>query len=249
MNRISKFLDHSVTEVTDRVFTTVSNIKLDFSRRSKRRKEMKKEKKLHKQQQIEDGDVEHKYKLVCDRVNCEYHIKPKAYEDFLDSLWSPKSNRTLSYSNKMMDDDKKSNLSFDKDALIDDDQFKEKLSYFDQNQLSSDESSHSSNDNLADILNAKDSVKLTITNIEGETITIVGLEGLNNTDLPIQPAACGKCMICFNKLRSPLEIMPCNHLFHKNCIAQWLDIKSTCPLCNNQINHEQIEKYKKRWSQ
>lgn len=250
MDRIVKILDQGVTGVTDKVITTVSNIKRDFTRRSKRRKQEKKEKKQKKMQQVDD--VEHKYKLVCDIPNCEFHLKPNAYEDFLDTLWSPKSNRSSIHSSQIMmaDETKKSNLSIenDKENVISDDKLdalKDRLSQFHNlKDLSSDDSSDST-DNLADILNT-DSVKLTITNENGETTTVVGIEGLNS-ELPVQTG--GKCMICFNKLKSPLEIMPCFHLFHKNCIIQWLEIKTTCPLCNQRINEHQIEKYKKRWSQ
>lgn len=83
MDRLAKLFDQSVTGVTDKVRTTVTNIKRDFTRRSKKRKQEKKDKKQKKLQnknEFEDGDVEHKYKLVCDLPNCEYHPKPNAYE-------------------------------------------------------------------------------------------------------------------------------------------------------------------------
>lgn len=90
MERLAKFFDKSVTGVTDKyhkVRTTVSTITSDFSRRSKRRKQERKEKKQKKLQnknknnnQIDNSDIEHKYKLTCDLPNCEYHPKPNAYE-------------------------------------------------------------------------------------------------------------------------------------------------------------------------
>ena len=81
MDRLAKFFDKSVTGVTDKVRTITS----DFSRRSKRRKQERKEKKQKKlqnknQNQLDSSDIEHKYKLVCDLPNCEYHPKPNAYE-------------------------------------------------------------------------------------------------------------------------------------------------------------------------
>lgn len=256
MERIFKMLDQGVNGVTGKVINTVSTIKRDLTRRSKRRKIEKKEKKQKKQikselkkHQPENGmDVEHKYKLTCDLPNCEYHPKPNAYEDFLDTLWCPKSNRASIHSSQIITDDldKKSDSSLsieksDKENFIDHklDFVKERLTRL--NSLTDDQSSDSSSsDNLEAILNEKN-IKLTITNENGETMTVVG----ENSSL-VHP---GKCMICFNKLKTPLEVMSCSHIFHKGCIEHWLEIKSTCPLCNCKIQEQKIEKYKKRWSE
>lgn len=95
MERLAKFFDKSVTGVTDKVRTTVSTITSDFSRRSKRRKQERKEKKQKKLQnknknsnQIDNSDIEHKYKLTCDLPNCEFHPKPNAYEGELTKEFS-----------------------------------------------------------------------------------------------------------------------------------------------------------------
>jgi len=246
MNSITKFFDQSVTGVTDKVMTTVSNLKRDFTRRSKHRKEKKEKKQQKKMQQLngKEEDVEHKYKLVCDIPNCEYHIKP--YEDFLNTLWSPKSNRSSLHSSQIVSEEEKS--------IEDKENFDYKVNFMKISEFnyakdhSSDDSSsysHDSNDNLADILN-KDKVKLTVTNEDGQTTTVVGIDGLLLNNSHIQ--SCGKCMICFNKIKAPFEIMPCCHVFHKNCISHWLEIKSSCPLCNQLIEEKQIEIFKKRWA-
>lgn len=47
------------------------------------------------------------------------------------------------------------------------------------------------------------------------------------------------CVICYN----PIDIMdkkaymlaPCNHIFHKNCLQQWMDVKMECPICRTEL--------------
>jgi hypothetical protein len=48
---------------------------------------------------------------------------------------------------------------------------------------------------------------------------------LNNDD---------ECCICMEKLKNKEDIVktPCNHLFHKLCLKQWInDSKNDCPIC------------------
>jgi len=42
---------------------------------------------------------------------------------------------------------------------------------------------------------------------------------------------CAVCLEVFEK-NSKLELLPCLHYFHENCIKKWLARKSCCPLCN-----------------
>ncbi|KAL8033356.1 hypothetical protein ABFS82_13G156300 [Erythranthe guttata] len=46
-----------------------------------------------------------------------------------------------------------------------------------------------------------------------------------------------ECCICLAKYREKEEIreLPCNHIFHLNCVDQWLKILSCCPLCKQGI--------------
>jgi len=41
------------------------------------------------------------------------------------------------------------------------------------------------------------------------------------------------CSICLDKFQTGdvMKVMPCLHKFHSKCLDQWLEIKSTCPLC------------------
>lgn len=42
-----------------------------------------------------------------------------------------------------------------------------------------------------------------------------------------------ECSICFEnyKEEEELKFTPCKHLFHEECLKNWLKVKRTCPLC------------------
>lgn len=45
-----------------------------------------------------------------------------------------------------------------------------------------------------------------------------------------------ECIICYNNISltsGEYMVTPCDHLFHKNCLNQWLDIKMECPVCRS----------------
>ncbi len=48
------------------------------------------------------------------------------------------------------------------------------------------------------------------------------------------------CAICMCDVEFPVAsaqymVTPCNHLFHKECLAQWLDQKLECPVCRHML--------------
>lgn len=48
---------------------------------------------------------------------------------------------------------------------------------------------------------------------------------------------CFQCIICmesYNELEM-VKKLPCGHIFHKECIAQWLIKEKTCPFCKKEI--------------
>jgi hypothetical protein len=42
-----------------------------------------------------------------------------------------------------------------------------------------------------------------------------------------------ECAICLARHDRAASELPCGHTFHPACIAQWLQIKSTCPICRH----------------
>jgi len=60
-------------------------------------------------------------------------------------------------------------------------------------------------------------------------------------------ANCGneRCTICledFNK-NEEIQLAPCNHGYHKECLANWLTVKSSCPMCQARLRNEHIDEY------
>ena len=49
-----------------------------------------------------------------------------------------------------------------------------------------------------------------------------------------------KCTICLEDLVTGSELtrMPCNHMFHGDCIVEWLKKRVTCPLCRFELPGE-----------
>ena len=50
---------------------------------------------------------------------------------------------------------------------------------------------------------------------------------LESGDLP-------ECIICYNSIESThgtYMVAPCDHVFHKDCLTRWMEVKSECPTC------------------
>jgi transmembrane E3 ubiquitin-protein ligase len=47
------------------------------------------------------------------------------------------------------------------------------------------------------------------------------------------------CVICCNSInhhnRKGYMLAPCDHIFHKDCLIQWMDVKMECPICRTEL--------------
>ncbi|XP_015379001.1 PREDICTED: E3 ubiquitin-protein ligase RNF181-like, partial [Diuraphis noxia] len=57
-----------------------------------------------------------------------------------------------------------------------------------------------------------------------------------------------QCRICLCQYQPNDEAlnMPCNHIFHENCLKTWLEKSNFCPLCKFELktDNEMYELYK-----
>ncbi|MQL88208.1 hypothetical protein Taro_020760 [Colocasia esculenta] len=58
------------------------------------------------------------------------------------------------------------------------------------------------------------------------------MEELETAEYP-GPKGEDRCIVCYEEFTPPQEVkrMPCGHLFHGDCIVQWLRRNHRCPLC------------------
>ncbi|XP_050271963.1 E3 ubiquitin-protein ligase BIG BROTHER-like [Quercus robur] len=46
----------------------------------------------------------------------------------------------------------------------------------------------------------------------------------------------GECAVCLEQFRVGWHAkLPCSHIFHRNCILQWLRMSDFCPLCRHKM--------------
>ena len=43
------------------------------------------------------------------------------------------------------------------------------------------------------------------------------------------------CVICLESSKSNTILFKCGHYYHKQCIAEWININRTCPICKNTL--------------
>jgi len=48
-------------------------------------------------------------------------------------------------------------------------------------------------------------------------------------------------VICYNDIRYPTCVKPCNHMYCNKCIIRWLQKSNKCPLCRKEIDLKRIE--------
>ncbi len=56
--------------------------------------------------------------------------------------------------------------------------------------------------------------------------SIISISQLHDADV---------CPICMEMLHKDKSITKCNHMFHSSCLATWLQMHDTCPMCRTNI--------------
>ncbi|XP_071732811.1 probable E3 ubiquitin-protein ligase RHC2A [Rutidosis leptorrhynchoides] len=59
---------------------------------------------------------------------------------------------------------------------------------------------------------------------------------IQETDV-VTESHCAVCKEAF-ELQAQVKQMPCQHLYHSDCILPWLSLRNTCPLCRHEIPPE-----------
>ncbi|XP_060575294.1 E3 ubiquitin-protein ligase RNF139-like [Ruditapes philippinarum] len=49
-----------------------------------------------------------------------------------------------------------------------------------------------------------------------------------------------ECAICYIEMTNAKKL-PCNHIFHYDCLRKWFVVRTVCPLCNTEIRDENIQ--------
>jgi hypothetical protein len=51
---------------------------------------------------------------------------------------------------------------------------------------------------------------------------------------------CSVCLLTFAKGDVVLQLLPCLHLFHKNCVKNWWERQKSCPFCREKNKTKKI---------
>ena len=46
------------------------------------------------------------------------------------------------------------------------------------------------------------------------------------------------CVICMNTVdvsEKAYMVAPCEHVFHRDCLTQWMEVKMECPTCRTEL--------------
>lgn len=71
----------------------------------------------------------------------------------------------------------------------------------------------------------------------------------NLREIKMEPSNSQQCPVCLKEFDAGTmaKLMPCRHIFHKECIIPWLQKTNSCPLCRYELptDDEQYESYRK----
>jgi len=50
-----------------------------------------------------------------------------------------------------------------------------------------------------------------------------------------------RCAVCYEDLKEKATLLPCGHLYDKDCIEKWLKQHNQCPICRKELKSEDQE--------
>ena len=65
--------------------------------------------------------------------------------------------------------------------------------------------------------------------------TLKNIETLKGNLIATSSTICSICLDDYSDPEIKLNRLPCNHVFHKDCIQEWLKDNDTCPECRMKI--------------
>lgn len=97
--------------------------------------------------------------------------------------------------------------------------------------------SHSLNTNVSNSKNKFERTKIKIKDINNES-----------PNLKLYKLVKPTCSICLDEIdfKDGLKIRSCGHIFHKDCIKEWVDKRNNCPLCRTVVKRK-FDIYEKRY--
>lgn len=67
---------------------------------------------------------------------------------------------------------------------------------------------------------------------------IASLSKVEVTNQELKAEPCSICLENFEDDKDDVSAMPCDHVYHRNCIVKWLRTSQTCPMCRFSISTE-----------
>ncbi|KAK1354805.1 RING-type domain-containing protein [Heracleum sosnowskyi] len=80
-------------------------------------------------------------------------------------------------------------------------------------------------------------------------ITMMPTLQISDDEDEINENSTSVCTVCMEGFKSSSsgggegKIIPCGHVYHVDCIAKWLSLYSSCPLCRSTVSGSDVKTY------
>lgn len=98
---------------------------------------------------------------------------------------------------------------------------------------------------------------LTIPKVKNTCKNKIKIKLKNNQKSEIKQFIKPTCSICLEEIekKDAIKVKVCGHIFHKDCISEWVEIRNNCPMCRSvikrkfdiyELKYKGLYKYQKR---